>query len=140
VRFSPRERIAVISTPGVIHLLGDSESNLVSGEELARIRRAIARGYKLSSHAWVNLGTHVRVRGGVFDGVMGVVTELRQQCRVILELAAIRQCFSLEVGIDEVERVEAAGHPAKASRFIPVARSEFEWSVPKNKSGARTLS
>jgi hypothetical protein len=41
----------------------------------------------------------------VFDGVSGVVTELRRQCSVVIELAAIRQCFSLEVGIDQVERI-----------------------------------
>ena len=62
-------------------------------------------GYTLLPHPWLKVGTTVRVRGGVFDGVSGVVTEFRRQCSVIIELAAIQQCFSLEVGIDQVERV-----------------------------------
>jgi hypothetical protein len=48
------------------------------------------------------VGTRVQVREGVFAGVEGVVTELRKQCRVIITLAAVRQCFSLESGIDEL--------------------------------------
>ena len=108
VRFGAGERLSVISTPGVLHLLGDSASSMVSCAELDRIREALAGGYTLLPHAWLKVGTQVRVRGGVFNGVSGVVTELRRQCRVIVELAAIRQCFSLEVGIDDVERVEPA--------------------------------
>ena len=120
VRFSPRERLSVISTPGVIHLLGDSTGSEVSGAELDRIRQALVSGYALLPHPWLEVGTRVRVRGGVFDGVNGVVTELRRQCSVIIELAAIRQCFSLEVGIDQVERVAP----------IPGGRSAFPFSLP----------
>jgi transcription antitermination factor NusG len=105
VRFSQRERLSVISTPGVLHLLGDSAGSEVSCAELDRIRQALVGGYTLLPHPWLEVGTRVRVRGGVFDGVEGVVTELRRQCSVIIELAAIRQCFSLEIGIDQVERV-----------------------------------
>ncbi len=105
VRFSQRERLSVISTPGVLHLLGDSAGSEVSCAELDRIRQALVGGYTLLPHPWLEVGTRVRVRGGVFEGVEGVVTELRRQCSVIIELAAIRQCFSLEIGIDQVERV-----------------------------------
>ena len=115
VRFSPRERLSVISTPGVVHLLGDSAGSEVSCEELDRIRQALAGGYTLLPHPWLNVGTRVRVRGGIFDGVEGVVTELRRQCSVVIELAAIRQCFSLEVGIDQVERVTTIG----GSQLLP---------------------
>jgi transcription antitermination factor NusG len=105
VRFSPGDRLSVISTPGVLHLLGDSAGSEVSCSELERVRQALAGGYTLLPHPWLDVGTRVRVRGGVFDGVEGVVTELRRQCSVIIELAAIRQCFALEVGIEQVERV-----------------------------------
>lgn len=119
VRFSSRERLSVISTPGVLHLLGDSAGSEVSSTELDRIRQALVGGYTLLPHPWLEVGTKVRVRGGVFGGVSGVVTELRRQCSVIIELAAIRQCFSLEVGIDQVEPVAT----------IPDGRGSFPFSL-----------
>lgn len=121
VRFSPRERLSVVSTPGVLHLLGDSAGNEVSSAELDRIRQALVGGYTLLPHPWLELGTRVRVRGGVFDGVEGVVTELRRQCTVIIALAAIRQCFSLEVGVDQVERVAMISRVPQD--FLVTARS-----------------
>jgi hypothetical protein len=81
----------------VLRLLGDDTQDMVTNEELSKIRDGLASGLLLRPHACVSVGTRVRVRDGVFAGVEGVVTELRQQCRVILTLAATHQCFSLEV-------------------------------------------
>lgn len=102
VRFAPEKRIAAISTPGVVRLLGDRESDMVCDEELARIRRGLEVGMPLQPHPGIAVGTRVRVCAGIFSGVEGHVTELRKQCRVIISLAAVRQYFSLEVGIDEL--------------------------------------
>jgi transcription antitermination factor NusG len=102
-RFSPQDRIAVISTPGVLRLLGEGENDMVSDEELSRIRDGLASGLLLRPHPRVSLGTRVRVRNGVFAGIEGIVTELRHQSRVIVTLAAVRQCFSFEVGVDHLQ-------------------------------------
>lgn len=106
IRFTPQERLAVISTPGVIRLLGDHPSEMVSAEEIDKIREGLRSGYLLRPHPVVSVGTHVRVRVGVFSGVEGVVTELRPQCKVILRLAAIRQCFSLQLDLDQIELIQ----------------------------------
>ena len=102
VRFQPQSRVSIISTPGVLRMLGDETRDLVSDLDLAKIRDGLASGLLLRPHPCVSVGTRVRVRDGVFAGVEGVVTELRQQCRVILNLAATHQCFSLEVAIDDL--------------------------------------
>ena len=102
VRFEPQSRIAVISTPGVLRLLGDHDSDMVRDEDLAKIRNGLAIGMPLRPHSGITVGTRVRVCAGVFEGVEGDVTELRKQCRVIITLTAVRQCFSLEVGIDDL--------------------------------------
>lgn len=122
VRFSPESRISVISTPGVIRILGNGSTDTVSSEELDRIRAGLASGYLLRPHPNVDIGTRVRVRSGVFEGAHGVVTELRQRCRVVLELAAVRQSFSLEVGWEDIE-ILATNCP-KADR-MPAPRYAF---------------
>src|SRR5581483_9759257 len=66
-RFSPQQRLSVVSTPGVLHLLSGSGFQTVSGKELERIRQGLANGYLLRPHPFLEVGTNVRVRGGVFD-------------------------------------------------------------------------
>ena len=102
-RFDPEYRVPVISTPGVLRLLGDQRGDLVEDEELEKIRTGLARGLPLRPHPSVAVGTKVRIRKGVFEGVEGVVSELRQQCKVVITLAAVRQCFSLESEIDDLQ-------------------------------------
>jgi transcription antitermination factor NusG len=103
VRSFAESRISIISTPGVLRLLGDEERDLVSCAELDKIREGLSTGLLLRPHPSVSVGTKVRVRDGVFVGALGMVTEFRRQCKVIISLSAVRQCFSLEVELDDLE-------------------------------------
>lgn len=118
IRFSSRQRISIVSIPGVLHLLGRAGCHTVSGEEMDRIRRGLAGGYLLRPHPCLEVGMNVRVRGGIFDGVLGVITEMRRQCKVVLSLSAVQQCFSLEVGMDQIELADAP--PGVAAGRHPV--------------------
>lgn len=102
-RFESQSRIPVISTPGVLRHLGDQQWNLVEDEELEKIRTGLIKGLNLRPHPTITVGTKVRLRNGVFEGVEGVVSELRKQCRVIITLAAVRQCFSLEAEMSDLD-------------------------------------
>src|ERR1017187_7938532 len=105
-RVPSQDRIAVISTPGVLRLLGDEKRNMVSGEDIEKIRAGLSSGLLLRPHADVTVGVRVRVRGGIFEGAEGIVTELRHRCRVIITLSAIHQCFSLEIGLDDLRLLD----------------------------------
>ncbi|MGA9061374.1 MAG: transcription termination/antitermination NusG family protein [Terracidiphilus sp.] len=103
VRFPREARISVVSTPGVLRLLGDGAGNTVSAAEIARIREGLASGCILRPHPAVSLGEIVRVHRGVFAGVEGIATEFRHPCKVVIALSATKQCFSLEVDLDDIE-------------------------------------
>jgi len=103
VRFPSEVRMSVVSAPGVLRLLGSGVGETVSTVEIDRIREGLASGCILRPHAPVSVGEVVRVHRGVFAGVEGIVTELRHECKVIISLAATKQCFSLEVDLDDIE-------------------------------------
>lgn len=105
VRYSSTTRLPMISTPGVVRLLGDSTNDTVSSDEIERIREGLSSGCLLRPHFDLPVGTPVRVRRGVFEGTEGVVAELRQRCKVVMTLSCIRQCFSLEVDHHDLEVV-----------------------------------
>lgn len=119
VRLTNQSRLSVISTPGVLRLLGNEEGAMVGDEELAKIRVGLANGLILRPHSNIAVGTRVQVREGVFAGVEGVVSELRKQCRVIITLSATRQCFSLEVGLDDLLVLSKPASPKPNLSVIP---------------------
>lgn len=103
VHLTAQNRLPLISTPGVIRILGNSDTGIVTSDEISRIRQGIESGCVLRPHPNVHVGTPVRVREGVFAGVEGIVTELRQRCKVIILLAAVKQSFSLEADLADIE-------------------------------------
>jgi transcription antitermination factor NusG len=108
VRCMPEQRYSVATAPSVINLLySDNGFNKVSAEEIDRIREGLKAGYLLRPHPHLTLGIRVRIRSGVFYGAEGVVTELRQRCKVLVALSAIHQSFSLETDLSEIEVLPA---------------------------------
>ena len=125
VRFSTSSRLHVISTPGVLRILGDEEKDLVSCEDLDRIRQGLATGLPLRPHPAASLGTPVRVRDGIFAGVEGVVTELRKQCKVIVTLSGTKQAFSLEMQLADLDLIKQSA-PMQVPGPVIVAERNFQ--------------
>jgi transcription antitermination factor NusG len=103
VCFSPETRLRVITTPGVLKLLGNKGEDLVDCTEIDRIREALATGYVLRPHPGISAGARARVRRGIFEGMEGIVSELRRNCSVIIRLSAAEQYFSLEADLRDIE-------------------------------------
>jgi len=121
VRPTDSSRLPIISTPGVLRLLGEGNLQTVSDLEINAIREGLAKGYQLRPHPAITVGTKVRVCRGVFGGVTGIVTEVRRRCNVVVRLAAVEQCFSLELPCEELELVKTCTSPA--SRLMTPAIS-----------------
>lgn len=122
-RFPLQSRMVVISTPGVVRSLGDDSASLVSCVELEKIRSGLVSGLLIRPHSNVAVGTRVRVRSGIFQSVEGVVTDFRQQCKVVIALAAVRQYFSLELDLNEVEILK------QTQSKTAIAPPKMGWSV-----------
>lgn len=103
VRSQKGSRLLIISTPGVVRLLGDNLQDTVSDSEIDRIREGLKSGLKIRPHPCVKKGVPVRVQSGVFAGVRGVVVDIRRECKVVIALPAVNQSFSLDVDINEIE-------------------------------------
>lgn len=109
VRYSPQERLAVITTPGVFKLLGDGMRGTVDEAEINRIRQGLSSGCVLRPHPGITVGMRVRVRRGIFADAEGYVTELRGNCNVVLSLAAVERFFSLQVDRSDLEIIGKTG-------------------------------
>ena len=105
IRFVAGERIAVLSTPGILHLLGKGTIGTIPCLEIERIQAALAQGYLLQPHPIIATGMRIRIKNGVFAGVEGSVTEIRHNCKVVLALSGVDQFFSLEAKIRDIEVV-----------------------------------
>jgi transcription antitermination factor NusG len=108
VRFGQQSRLGVLTTPGVLRVVGNGDAATVSAGEIDRIREALSCGYLLRPQASMAPGTRVRICSGVFAGTEGIVAELRRNCKVVLSLSGTGQLFSLETEMGTLEALDPA--------------------------------
>lgn len=119
IRYTLSTRIAVISTPHVLGLLGVEAHQTVSEEEIARIRDGLASGHILRPHGGIAVGSRVRVLRGVFEGAEGVAVEFRGQWNVVLTLAATSLSCSLEVDLKDIQLLSTSAPCAGPKPLLP---------------------
>ena len=98
-------RIHVQRTNHILQMLIPSdEEGLVY--ELEQIRLALLADPRLEAKSGVRKGRHVRIKGGVFMGVEGMVETLRGAQKVRLQVEMIGQCVLLDVDRDYLEMLD----------------------------------
>jgi transcription antitermination factor NusG len=130
IRFAPNQRLTVVSTPGVLSVVGNGQDGNIPGDEIERIQIALTKGYQLQPHPRLSVGMRVRVMHGVFAGAEGIVSELRHNCKVVMALSSVGQCFSLEASAEEIEMVDRNSHQSGAEPF-PIRRSGHAAHTPQ---------
>src|SRR2546426_12416010 len=73
-RFTPAGRIPILKTPSVISIVGIGAIPVPIDEcEIAAIQRAVASGFGLSPHPFLQIGHRVRINGGSFFWLEGII-------------------------------------------------------------------
>src|SRR2546428_11476471 len=74
-RFTPAARIPILKTPSVISIVGIGAIPApIDEREIAAIQRAVASGFGLSPHPFLQVGQRVRINGGALCGLPGTTS------------------------------------------------------------------
>jgi transcription antitermination factor NusG len=105
VRIRPRQRGAVLSTPGVLHMIGNARGPLaISDREVDFLRSEFCQRRVEPYHDLV-VGSKVRIRSGAMEGMEGTLVQKKKSLRFVLTIKMINQNAAVEVQADELEAV-----------------------------------
>ena len=76
-------------------------------EEMTRIEKALRLGAPLSPHPYLKKGQWCRVVAGPLMGLEGIVEEIRDTMRLILQINMLGQAASVEIAMDMIEPIDA---------------------------------
>ncbi len=110
----PRERVRVLSVPGVLAIVGGTGGDPapLPDAEIEAIRLGIAQR-RVEPHPLLTVGQRARIRNGAFAGMEGVVVRNKNSFRVVLTLEQIMHSMAVEVDAGDLEPVgELAGQGA----------------------------
>jgi len=97
-RFTPVDRIPILKTPSVISIVGIGATPTPIDEcEIAAIQRAVASGFGLSPHPFLQIGQRVRINGGSLCGLEGIIADVRKRDHLILSVTLLQRSVAVEI-------------------------------------------
>lgn len=102
-RFDSSRRLPVVSTPGVVHVVGGSAGPLPVDEgELDAIRRMIESGRPISPWPYLEAGDAVVVEHGPLAGARGVLLRVKDEYRLVASLTLLQRSVAVELDREAV--------------------------------------
>ena len=126
---TPARRAAVLTTPGVVHIVGTrSTPVVVVPEEIAAVREIVASGLPCRPVQDVMPGMQVQLTAGPLKGVSGVVVEVRNTTCLRVSVNILQRSVLVAIAREWVEGVQPVAtsreKPAESGRDRLWSRSE----------------
>jgi transcription elongation factor/antiterminator RfaH len=100
------ETIAKVNrTHGVVGVLGASGcATPIPDQEIENIQILVANGASWENYPFLQVGQRVRIRGGAFDGVEGVLLEKKGENRLVVSIELIQRSLAVRLEGCGIER------------------------------------
>lgn len=103
VRVALRERLRVVQIPSVVRLVGfNGLPAALPDEEMEILRKGLCQSLRAEPHPFLRVGRHVRITGGPFAGLEGVLKRKKSNLRVVVSLELIQRAVVVDVDAADV--------------------------------------
>jgi transcription antitermination factor NusG len=107
-RFDPRNRLAVLTAPGVVDLVGFGRiPEPIPDQEIERVRRMVESGLLVTPYPYLNVGQTVLIERGPLTSLEGILVEMKGKHRLVVSINLLRRSVSAEVERHWVRPVRA---------------------------------
>jgi transcription antitermination factor NusG len=97
-RFDFQNRRPVITTPGVLQIVGYGRTAAaVSDEEIQALQLAVASEMPKQPWPYLEVGQRVRVNYGTLSGLEGILVNVKGNHRVVLSVTLLQRSVAMEV-------------------------------------------
>jgi len=107
-RFNASGRLLpILTTPGVIHIVGAGRTPLPVGEEeLRAIRSVVESGLPALPWPYLQAGARVLILRGPLRGLAGIVTGDTRRCRLVLTVPLLQRSVAVEIDRDWIHPID----------------------------------
>ena len=103
VRLPFSERLRVVEIPSVVRLVGFGGMPIALPDiEIEIMRSGLSQGLRAEPHPFLIVGRRVRITGGPFAGLEGILKKKKSSLRVVVSLELIQRSVAVDVDADDV--------------------------------------
>jgi len=135
-QFDVTKRLPILQTPGVISVVGIGKCpEPIDVDEIDAIRTVVASGVGYQPYPYLAVGDAVRVEHGALAGVVGLITQVKNEFRLIISVNLLMRSVSVEIDRSWVDPLRqpvrerfGAGLTAPDPAFT-VAQNRPDWQA-----------
>lgn len=103
-RFDPLNRLPILTTTGVISIVGcGTEPAPIDDQEMAAIETILHSGLATEPCPFLREGQKVRVRRGSLAGVEGILTKKKSDFRLVISVTMLQRSIAVEIDREWIE-------------------------------------
>jgi transcription antitermination factor NusG len=123
-RFDFQNRRSVITTPGVLQIVGFGRTATpVSDEEIRGLQLAASSDMPKQPWPYLEIGQRVQVIYGTLTGLEGILVNVKGNHRVVLSVTLLQRSVAMEVETSWLTPVQEAGREGLAQRILQPVRA-----------------
>lgn len=102
-RFTYRDRLHALNTPGVRSIVGFGNVEIpLDDSEIQAVQALISSGMPLSPWPYLRVGEKVRIERGALEGVCGTLVREKGSWRIVVNVELLQRSVAVEVDRDIV--------------------------------------
>jgi transcription antitermination factor NusG len=129
-RFSLYDRLAVLTLPGVVRIVGCNGPESIPDEEMVNLQKLAVSGLDYEPHQYCEEGMLVEVTGGPLAGVRGTFIRKAGLDHVMVRVRLIQQSASVQVARCNIR-------PVPNANGLPLSRNVLDSSL-RNRTNAHS--
>jgi len=103
---SLNNRVAILRTKGVARFVGVRGVGIpIPDDQIECVQTVLARGMPFGPHPFPGVGRRVRIRGGCFDGVEGILTAVNGNQTLVISVELIQRSIAVRVSGYQIESI-----------------------------------
>jgi transcription antitermination factor NusG len=103
-RFNAKARMPVLTTPGVISVIGfGNEPAPVDDAEIEAIEAVLRSGFSAEPCAFLREGQRIRVTNGSLAGLEGLLVRKKTEWRMVVSVTMLQRSISVEIDREWIE-------------------------------------
>jgi transcription antitermination factor NusG len=97
-KFDINNRLPILVTPGVMHIVGIGKTpHPVEDGEIAALKVIVISGLQTEPRSYLNVGEKVRIEVGPLAGVEGILLALKGSNRLVVSVGLLQRSVSVEI-------------------------------------------
>jgi transcription antitermination factor NusG len=117
-RMNPNNRLPVLTTPGVIQIVGIGKTPVaVEEQEIVAIQRAGKSGIPIMPWPYMEVGQVARIQEGPLKGLTGIVVKIKSSAKLVLSVSLLQRSVAVEIDRSWITEAAAGTAAADAARY-----------------------